>query len=106
MCKSDARKGVGCDTREGTDYDTVYRISGGEYFDVLQAVCQLLSFRPSRDISYLYQCEVYMISSAHAISLFPHLVKFNALLPILTGLKLALVQGVPMDSIIVTLPRC
>ena len=43
-----AKKGVGCDTRAGADYDTVYRIPGGEYLDVLQAVCQLLSFRPSR----------------------------------------------------------
>ena len=99
MCKSDARKGVGCDTREGTDYDTVYRISGGEYLDVLQAVCQLLSFRPSRDISYLYQCEVYMISNAHAISLSPHLVKFNALfcLEIARQMYLSL-SGMESDS--------
>lgn len=29
-----ARKGVGCETREGAHYDSVYRISGGEYLGV------------------------------------------------------------------------
>ena len=36
-----AKKGTGCDTREGAHYDSVYDISGGEYLGVpsLQPPC-------------------------------------------------------------------